>query len=83
MVTRRGGAVVRTSLPTATMAELRRLLTAPNLAGTPSGAQVICNDGYEYEFRSPSSTVVVHDCDVPQGTSLDKLLTVARQLFNG
>ncbi|GGQ72372.1 hypothetical protein [Couchioplanes azureus] len=81
VVTRRGKGTVRTSLPAGTMAELRRLLTAPDLRAAPSNAPV-CNDGYEYAFTSPSSTAVGYDCNVPQGASLDKLLTIAGQLFD-
>ncbi|MEV6600023.1 hypothetical protein AB0M36_24675 [Actinoplanes sp. NPDC051346] len=83
VVTRRGRAAVRTSLPATTMTQLRRLLAAPDLRGTPSDAPAVCNDGYEYEFTSPSATLLVHDCDVPQGASLDKLLAMTAKLFNG
>ncbi|MDI6104237.1 hypothetical protein QLQ12_37165 [Actinoplanes sp. NEAU-A12] len=83
VVTRRGGPAVRTSLPAATMDELRLLLAAPEFAGrtTPPDAPV-CNDGFEYELVSPSSTTRVHDCGGGHGTAVDRVLAIVAQLFN-
>ena len=82
MVTRKGGKPVRTALPEATMAELRRLLAAPDFARPrPADGATVCNDGYEYEFVSPSSRTVVQDCDVRQGATRDRVLAIVSGLF--
>lgn len=83
VVTRRGRPEVRISVPPATMDELRRLLTGPDLAGQSAPPEPACNDGYEYELASPASTVLVHDCGARSGAALDRLLTVAAELFAG
>ncbi|MEV4637865.1 hypothetical protein AB0J80_10965 [Actinoplanes sp. NPDC049548] len=80
VVTRGGRPKVRTSVPPATMAELRKLLAAPNLADQATGGG-ICNDGYEYEIVSPSFTTRVQDCGGQHGPELDRLLTIASGLF--
>ncbi|MFI7547020.1 hypothetical protein [Actinoplanes sp. NPDC049599] len=85
VVTRRGRPPVRSSLPTATMADLRQLLKAPELAGRAprTEATVVCSDGYEYEIVSPTATTIVHDCDTPHGATLDRMLTIVGKLLEG
>ena len=82
VVTRRGGSPVRTSLPDSTMAELRRLLTSPDFARRSAPAdRVVCNDGYEYEFTSRTTTVTVSDCGNPHGATMDRLLALVARLL--
>lgn len=83
VITRQGKPAVRTSLPAGTMAELGRLLTTPELTGkaTPTGGAV-CNDGFEYELVSPSSTTLVVDCGAPHGTTVDRILDITAGLFD-
>ncbi|GAA3344974.1 hypothetical protein GCM10020358_50290 [Amorphoplanes nipponensis] len=81
VVTMQGRPPVRSSLPAATMAELRRLLTAPDLTGPASPA--VCNDGFEYEFVGPSVNAKVQDCGASHGATMDAMLAVAARLFQG
>jgi hypothetical protein len=85
VVTRQGRPPVRTSLPAATMADLRRLLEAPDLAGRApaTDASAVCNDGYEYEIVSPSATTIVHDCNTSHGATLDRMLAIVADLLAG
>jgi hypothetical protein len=76
VVTHRGRSPVQTSLPAGTMAELGRLLATPGRA-TASAAPSTCDDGYEYEIVSPSASMAVHGCDIPQ----DRLVAIAELLF--
>ncbi|MFI7600033.1 hypothetical protein [Actinoplanes sp. NPDC049681] len=80
MVTLQGRAPVRKAVPAATLDELRRLLNSPDFA-RQAKPTAVCNDGYEYEFASRSSTKVVHDCGASQGAAVDRTLAIAASLF--
>ncbi|MEV8510006.1 hypothetical protein AB0368_34985 [Actinoplanes sp. NPDC051475] len=80
MVSRRGRAPVRTAVPAKTMAELRGLLNSPGFAHQAKPTAV-CNDGFEYEFVTPSSTTVVHDCGASQVAEVDRALAIVATLF--
>jgi hypothetical protein len=85
VVTRQGQAPVRTTLPATTMADLRRLLTSPEFTGRTSSpdAAAVCNDGYQYEFTSPSGSATVQDCGTPHGATMDRMLAIVAKVLQG
>ncbi|WP_164465960.1 hypothetical protein [Actinoplanes teichomyceticus] len=82
-LTREGRAPEPVRVPAATTAELRRLLSTPDLAAraAPSPGAPVCADGYEYRFVTPSATTVVPDCGGGHGAALDRLLSISAGLF--
>jgi hypothetical protein len=66
------------------MADLRRLLKAPDLAGPASatGTPAVCNDGYEYEIVSPSVMTSVQDCATSHGATLDRILAIVAAVLD-
>ncbi|MFI5496760.1 hypothetical protein [Actinoplanes sp. NPDC051859] len=82
LVTRDGQQTTRTTLPAATMSELRRLLTAPDFPRREKSSAV-CSDGFEYEISTASTTAVMEDCGPAQETSIDKVVAIVQRLLNG
>ncbi|MEV4279828.1 hypothetical protein [Actinoplanes xinjiangensis] len=72
----------RVTVPAATVDELRRLVTTPEFSGKAALPEApACNDGFEYEVATPSSSVTVHECGQPHGAPIDRLLAIAAQLL--
>jgi hypothetical protein len=84
VVTTRDRAATPSPLPVATMDELRGLLTSPGFTGqTASPGVPACNDGFEYELVTPAATVTVHDCGTSHGPTVDRIVAISANLFNG
>jgi hypothetical protein len=84
VVTSRDRPAARTSLPAATVDELRRLVTSPEFAGwTPPPGAPVCNDGFEYEWVTPSSVTRVQDCGGGHGATVDRVLAITADLLDG
>lgn len=83
-VTTRDRAAVKVTVPAATVDELRRLVTTPEFSGKAALPEApTCNDGFEYEVATPSSTVTVHDCGQPHGAPIDRILAIGAELLKG
>jgi hypothetical protein len=85
VVTRGGQTPVRSSLPFVTVAELRRVLAAPDFPGrtAPSAGDPVCNDGFTYAFVSPAVTGTLQDCGAAEPGTPARALAIARDLFQG
>jgi hypothetical protein len=78
-----GSPATKSTVPVATMDELRRLLTSPDFTGRTASPDVpACNDGFEYEMVTPAAGVTVHDCGTSHGPTIDRLLQISAGLFN-
>jgi hypothetical protein len=73
---------VKVSLPAATVDELRRLVTTSAFTA-PRPEVPTCNDGFEYQVATPSSSMTVHECGQPHGEPIDRIVAIAAKLLNG
>jgi hypothetical protein len=83
-VTTRDRSVAPTTMPVATMDELRGLLTSPGFTAPATVASApTCADGFEYEMVTPAAAMTVHDCGDSHGPTIDRLIEISAGLFNG